>query len=86
MIDLFLNTDGYMLILTRRPGERIFLNPGTPDEIIIAALEVNRHGQMRIGIVAPRTVEILREELLPPGFCGMLPKEKPVADRIDDRH
>jgi carbon storage regulator len=48
-----------VLVLTRRPGERIQLN----EEIAIVVLEV-RGAQVRVGIQAPEGVKILREELL----------------------
>ena len=52
-----------MLTLSRRPGERIIINPDTPDEIVICYLGI-RSGDGRIGIIAPRDVLIMREELL----------------------
>lgn len=48
-----------MLILTRRIGERIFIND---TEIKIQILEV-KGNQVRIGIDAPKEVVILREEV-----------------------
>jgi carbon storage regulator len=47
-----------MLILTRRVSERLFLN----DDVIIAVLAVNGN-QVKIGIEAPREIEIHREEI-----------------------
>jgi carbon storage regulator CsrA len=50
-----------MLILTRRAGESFFIG----DDIEVVILET--HGsQVRIGINAPRDVQILRTELIPP--------------------
>jgi carbon storage regulator len=47
-----------MLVLTRKPGQRILIGP----DIIIEIREF--HGnQVRIGIVAPKSINILREEL-----------------------
>lgn len=47
-----------MLILTRRPGENIVIN----DNIVITVLE-NRGQQVRIGIDAPRSISVHREEV-----------------------
>lgn len=47
-----------MLILTRRPGENIVIN----DNIVITVLE-NRGQQVRIGIDAPRSISVHREEI-----------------------
>lgn len=49
-----------MLILTRRPGEKIVID----GEIVVTVLEVGRGGQVRLGIDAPRRHRILRHELL----------------------
>ena len=48
-----------MLVLTRRINERIVIG----DDIFVTVLEV--HGeQVRLGIDAPRTVKVFREEVL----------------------
>ncbi len=47
-----------MLILTRRPGERILIG----DEIEVVVLDSTSH-QVRLGIEAPRAVHVLRSEL-----------------------
>ncbi len=47
-----------MLILTRRIGESIMIG----DEVTISVLEV-KGGQVRIGINAPRSIEVHREEI-----------------------
>lgn len=49
-----------MLILTRRPGEKLVID----GDIVITVLEAGRGGQVRIGIDAPRKHRILRGELL----------------------
>jgi carbon storage regulator len=47
-----------MLIITRRPGERIVLG----DDIVVTVMEIS--GQTaRIGIAAPRELPIYREEI-----------------------
>lgn len=47
-----------MLVLTRRTGESIVIG----NDIVVTVLEV-RHDQVRIGIDAPRTVQVHREEV-----------------------
>jgi len=49
-----------MLVLTRKPHERLFVG-----EILIQIIRIKDHEHVRIGITAPPEVEILREELLP---------------------
>ena len=51
-----------MLVITRKPGQ--FLQIG--DDIRIYFCELNR-GQMKIGIDAPRDINIARGELLESG-------------------
>ena len=48
-----------MLVLTRKPGEKIHVGP----EIIVTVLEVVGN-KIRIGIDAPQDVRVLRAELL----------------------
>ncbi len=48
-----------MLVLTRSVGERLVINDG---EIKISVLEV-KGNQVRIGIDAPRSVSVHREEV-----------------------
>ena len=52
-----------MLVLSRETGERIIINPDTPDEIVICYLGI-RSSAGRIGIIAPSEVVVMREELL----------------------
>ena len=47
-----------MLVLTRRPGESIVIG----QDIIITVIEI-KGGQVRIGIDAPRSVDVYREEI-----------------------
>lgn len=47
-----------MLVLTRRVGESILIG----DDIVVTVLELNRD-QVRIGIRAPRSVTVHREEV-----------------------
>jgi carbon storage regulator len=48
-----------MLVLTRKPGERIIID----DQITVTVLAVRGH-QIRLGIEAPKEIPIKREELL----------------------
>ena len=48
-----------MLVLTRRIGERIIIN----DEIVVEVLQV-KGNTIRLGIVAPPEVPVLRSELI----------------------
>ena len=47
-----------MLIITRRPGERIMLG----DDVLVEVVEVSG-SSVRLGIAAPRSVPIYREEI-----------------------
>lgn len=47
-----------MLVLTRRLGERIKIG----DDVTVMVLEI-RGGQVRLGIAAPRSVPVHREEI-----------------------
>ncbi len=47
-----------MLILTRRPGERVVIG----DEILVTVMSVSGH-TVRLGIAAPAGVPIYREEI-----------------------
>ena len=47
-----------MLVLTRKVGEKI--NVG--EDIILSVLEINR-GNVRLGIDAPRSVRVFRQEV-----------------------
>lgn len=60
-----------MLVLSRKIGERIVIEPG----IEIAIVDV-RGGKVRLGIQAPEDVRIFREEIAPPSlsrFRGSVP-------------
>ncbi len=48
-----------MLVLSRKIGEKIYIN----DNICITVVEIDR-GKIRLGIEAPREVPIFRQELL----------------------
>ncbi len=48
-----------MLVLTRKPGQRIVID----DRITVTVLEVQGH-RIRLGIEAPKEIPIRREELI----------------------
>ena len=54
-----------MLVLSRWVGEKIILNPGSPDQITITVTEIDRRGKCRLGIEAPQSYRIFREEIVP---------------------
>jgi carbon storage regulator CsrA len=47
-----------MLVLTRKPGQKLMVG----DNVVVTVLSL-RNGQVRIGIEAPRSISIRREEL-----------------------
>jgi carbon storage regulator len=49
-----------MLVLSRKLGEKIYIN----ENICITVVDIDR-GKIRLGIDAPRDVPIFRQELLP---------------------
>ena len=50
-----------MLVLSRKPGERIMIG----DEIVITIVRIGPNA-VRVGIEAPRDMNIVREELCQP--------------------
>jgi carbon storage regulator len=63
-----------MLVLTRRIGERIHLG----DDITVLVADVDRGGEVHIGITAPREVPVHREEIYRRILAGVVwkPREK----------
>ena len=47
-----------MLVLTRRPGESITIG----EDIVVTVISASG-GQVRLGITAPRSIQVLREEI-----------------------
>jgi carbon storage regulator len=47
-----------MLIITRKPGEKIMLG----DDVVVEVIEVSG-SSVRIGIAAPRSLPVYREEI-----------------------
>jgi carbon storage regulator CsrA len=52
-----------MLILQRKVGERIIINPGREDEIRLTVYSIDRN-RVRIGVECSREIPVYREELL----------------------
>jgi carbon storage regulator len=51
-----------MLVLSRHRDERIIINGGTPDEVVILLVDI-RGDKARIGITAPRRISVNRAEI-----------------------
>ncbi len=49
-----------MLVLSRKLGERIIIG----DQIVVTVVKLD-HGQVRLGIEAPREIGVFREEIAP---------------------
>lgn len=64
-----------MLVLSRKVGEEIVIG----DRIRVRVLAINGN-QIRLGFVAPREVQIHRQELLEPGRQASLPRPDAVVD------
>ena len=47
-----------MLIITRRPGEKVMIG----DDVVVEVMEVSG-SSVRIGIAAPRSIPVYREEI-----------------------
>ena len=47
-----------MLIITRRPGEKVMVG----DDVVVEVIEVNG-SSVRIGIAAPKSIPVYREEI-----------------------
>ncbi len=64
-----------MLILTRRPQEKIMIG----DNIVVIVLEVNAD-QVRIGVSAPKDIPVHREEV-----ATRIAREKAAAAAVKPR-
>lgn len=62
-----------MLVLTRKVGERILIG-----ESMVVTVVAAKKGQIRIGIVAPPEVRIMREELLELPHVAASDTQKPL--------
>jgi carbon storage regulator len=64
-----------MLVLSRKPGEKILIS----DEIMIMIVRIGPN-TVRIGIEAPSHVTIVRDELSVPKITGTAPTDDVVWD------
>lgn len=48
-----------MLVLSRKPGEKILIS----DDIVLTVIRIGQGNTVRLGIDAPRDMNIVREEL-----------------------
>jgi carbon storage regulator len=62
-----------MLVLSRRPGESITIG----NDVVVTIISI-AGGQVRLGISAPRNVQILREEV----FTVMQEENRAAADGL----
>lgn len=51
-----------MLVLSRHKGEKIFIGSGA-EQVVVTVVDIDR-GKIRLGIEAPKSTPIYREELL----------------------
>lgn len=68
-----------MLVLSRRVGETVIINHGTPNEVRIQVVAFI-HGGVRLGFEADPNIAIFREEILPSVPAG---KESEHDSTID---
>lgn len=68
-----------MLILTRHPNQKIHIH--TSDGCVVVAYKGLRDRQAKIGIEAPDSVKILREEVADTGKT-LTPKENNIRELI----
>src|SRR5262245_14002062 len=69
-----------MLVLSRRVYETIIIN----DNIRITVVRVSGN-RVRLGVGAPETVKVIREELICPGDAGPKAGEPPIPHSPDGR-
>lgn len=65
-----------MLVLSRKLGEKIYIG----DDICITVVDIDR-GKIRLGIEAPRSVPVFRQELLPLTGAAAPQADEPVLAR-----
>ncbi len=68
-----------MLVLSRKPGERILIG----ENVTVTIVRIGPNN-VRLGIEAPRELNIVREELCIPLTDGALPPE--IAGTVDQAH
>ena len=68
-----------MLIITRRPGEKVMLG----DDVVVEVIEVSG-SSVRIGIAAPKSVPVYREEIWRGGQGGERGRRRVRRHRLPD--
>ena len=53
-----------MLILIRKPGQEIVIQTAAGEEIRIKVCDIEARDRVKIGITAPRSVSVVRAELI----------------------
>ena len=69
-----------MLVLSRKPGERIHIG----DDITLTVVRIGPNN-VRVGIEAPRDMNIVREELLPGAAAALAAEEAGTLIAADQR-
>ncbi len=64
-----------MLIITRRPGEKIMLG----DDVVVEVMEIVGN-QVRLGLQAPQSVRVYREEI----WLAVKEENRAAADQAPD--
>lgn len=64
-----------MLVLSRKAGEKIVVN----GDIVLTIIKIDRH-QVRLGIDAPQSVPVYRQELLTP---AMVSPQLPLTQDVE---
>ena len=67
-----------MLVLSRKPGEKIHLGA----EIVVTVLEV-KGNRVRLGIEAPRSITVTRDELLAKPERRELPTPDLTVEKVN---
>ncbi len=70
-----------MLIITRRPGEKVMLG----DDVVVEVIEVSG-SSVRIGIAAPKSIPVYREEILPARAADAISPSRGAASHGLKRH
>lgn len=51
-----------MLVLSRKLNEKLVINPGTPQEIVVKIHQISGN-RVKVGVVADKSVKVVREEI-----------------------
>ena len=67
-----------MLVLSRKWGEKIYIG----ENIILTVMEID-HAKIRLGIAAPRSVRIYRQEILPTTSASSSPSQENTSNTTE---